>query len=327
MELKNSMLSRYDITLLLRAFSIFAIVAGHFKFMSLGGGAFFLIALSGYNFVKFTLPKLNRTSSENHSAKTINYLKPYFRFVFRIILPTLLYLIVLYTYFGEFHWLGFFFLSNFSGPNYAGGFSYWFLDVLIQIYIAFSFALIIKPIREYLFNTTYIFFLIGILVSFLIRELSLSAFDTENLMNRLPHLMIYIFFIGGSAAVSDTLLKKSLTTVVVGLVCFEAILNNMLGYESLLFFGVVLTIWIPYIYMPNILIPIVNKVAMASLFIYLSHFQARSLLQKIVSDPTPLMNTFFAIFVGILLSLIWKNRKLFIDKTWPFLIKRLRFGY
>ncbi|WP_055731708.1 hypothetical protein [Agarivorans gilvus] len=288
-------MQRLEVSILLRAFSIFAIVASHFGFIALTGGAFYLIALSGYNFVRFTLPKFGFSADKPESVDGIGFLQKYFRFVIKIIVPTCLYMILLYTVFGEFHWFGLFLMGNWLGPNYAHGFSYWFLDVLIQIYVLFACLLIIKPVRWQLTLAPYRFFAVATVISVLVRFLFLSQFDTSALMDRLPHLMFYMFVLGALISLSKTTTQKWLTTGILTLVCLYDLLHDFGGNVTVMYFGLLATLWVPAIPFPKLLALPITTIAMSSLFIYLCHFQARSLVQKILHDPSPAICTFFCL--------------------------------
>ncbi|WP_427983570.1 hypothetical protein [Agarivorans sp.] len=301
-------MQRLEVSVLLRAFSIFAIVASHFGFIALTGGAFYLIALSGYNFVRFTLPKFGFSAEKPETVEGISFLQKYFRFVVKIIVPTCLYLILLYSVFGEFHWFGLFLMGNLMGPNYAHGFSYWFLDVLIQIYVLFACILMIKPLRWQLTIEPYRFFAVATVISVIVRFLFLSQFDTNALMDRLPHLMFYMFVLGALISLSQTTSQKLLTSGLLTLVCLYDLINDFGGNVTMMYFGLLATLWMPAIPFPKLLARPITLVAMSSLFIYLCHFQARSLAQKLLHEPSPAVCTLFALIIGIIASELWKRR-------------------
>lgn len=302
----SKILTHLDTTVFLRALSIVAIVAGHFHVGFVVGGAFFLIALAGFNFVKYTLPKLDLDDSSGFSIK--HFTSTYFNFVKKIIIPTCLYLMFVYAVLGEFHIYGLLLVSNFIGPGYANGLSFWFVEVLIQIYIVFSLIFLFYPLRQFLRKNTFVFFLILTILSYLFRILSLCIFDTSGLLDRLPHLMLYMFAMGGAIALSDSTFKKLVTTCLVVFTSLQPLITNFGDKYSFLFFSCLAILWLPVITIPKLFSKFFNVIAMSSLFIYLVHFQARSLLQKIWTNPHPLLSVFFAVIVGIACSYLWKRR-------------------
>ena len=309
-----------DTTIILRALSIVAIVAGHFHVGFFVGGAFFLIALAGFNFVRYTLPKINL--DEPNGFSLTHFFSTYFNFVKKIIIPTCLYLTFVYVVLGEFHVYGLLLVSNFIGPGYANGLSFWFIEVLIQIYIVFSLIFLFYPLRNFLRKNTFIFFLSITILSYLFRTMSLLLFDTSDLLNRLPHLMLYMFAIGGTIALSDSISKKLITSCLVVFVSLQPLITNFGDKYSFLFFSCLAILWMPVVTVPKLLANIFRVIAMSSLFIYLVHFQARSMLQKVWTNPPPLVSVVFAIFVGITCSYLWKRRKSYLVIVKGFFYKK-----
>lgn len=307
---KDFILSNFDTTLLLRAFAIFAIVSGHFGFIGLAGGAYFLISLSGYNFVKFTRPKLFNNSEEKLKILT----KKYFRFIIKLIIPTFLYLLLLHSAFGEIHFYSLFLVSNFIGPEYAGGFSYWFLEVLIQIYLVFFLFIALPSSRKLIKNSPFTFFLCGTGICYLISLFFTSNFDTSSLLNRFPHLLMYLFFLGGLLATSDSVRKKAVSSFLVFVITLYPLIAEFDGRTVFLIVACLMTLWLPRVYIPSFIGWVIEKIALSSLFIYLSHFQARSLIGKLVDTPSPWMETVFALLVGIVIAESWKRRKTVLSK-------------
>lgn len=303
-----AMFAKYELTIFLRAASIFAIVAGHFDFVSLGGGAYYLIALSGYNFMRFTFPKLGFVANRPETIDSYAFLKPYYGFVFKIFVPTFLYLCLVYIVLGKFYLSGLFLFSNFFGHEYTGGLSYWFIEVLLQIYVILSFFLISKSLKRLFVSNNYWFLFCASILCYVISLVCKQIWDTEYLYNRLPHLLIYMFFVGALCYCSNTIKKSTLTTILVTALCADQLLNNFGEMITLFYFGVVATIWIEEIYFPKILFRPINILAMSTLFIYLCHFQARSLLQKLVADPPSGLSVLFALIVGCVFASGWKNR-------------------
>lgn len=298
-----------DVSLLLRAFSIFAIVASHFGLIHLTGGALYLIALSGFNFIKFTQPKLGFNSDRAETFNDLSFLKKYYRFVRKLAVPTVLYLIVLYLALGEFHFFGLFLISNFMGPNYAGGLSYWFIEVLLQIYVVFSIVLMIKPVRMAMTINSFKFFTFFSVISFAFAIACEWVYDSSHLLGRLPHLMLYIFSAGALVACSKTISQKILTSFIVTAMTADSLIHSFGDSQTVLFVGLMLTIWVPTISIPKIVSIPIKYMALSSLFIYLSHFQTRSLVRKFLEDPHPAISVTAAIIVGIAMASLWKRRE------------------
>ena len=301
------MFARYDFTLFLRAVAIVAIVSGHFDFIHVSGGGYYLIALAGYSFMRFVYPKCGFEQNRVGAITEYGFLKPYYGFVLKIFLPTFLYLCLVYAVLGKFYLAGLFMFSNFYGHAYTGGISYWFIEVLLQIYVLFSLVLLIGKARTLLAENSYSFLFAATIIAYAVALLCQQLWDTEYLYNRLPHLLIYIFFAGALCYRSDTTKKRVATTALVTVLCASEVIRDFGGMFTVFYFGLLLTIWIKEIVFPRVLFVPVKIVATSTLFIYLCHFQARSLLNKLVADPAPGFSVLFALVIGCLFAYLWKR--------------------
>lgn len=312
------MFSKCDTSLLLRALSIFIIVANHFGFFSVAGGALYLIALSGFNFIRFTLVKFDAVPGYPNELPFSRFFNIYFRFVGKLIIPTCLYTLFIYIVIGKFFIFGLLLISNFWGPDYAEGLSYWFLEVLLQIYLLFSVVMVIKPLRIFMAKRPFEFFLFLSLLTYGIARICLFLFDTQPLLNRLPHLLLYVFVMGGLVTCSSTMKQKIVASCTISLVCIEGLIQNFGDMFTFMYFALIATLWVPSIHIPNVFYIPVRVVAMSSLFIYLSHFQTHRFLEKAFGEQHPGVPVLAALVVGIILSSLWQRRSAFWFKIYSF---------
>lgn len=314
--------TKLDTSVLLRTVSIFSIVAGHFHWLGIAGGAYYLIFLSGFNFVLFTSKKAIGQEITNTSFNAKKFYIIYFSFLWKIILPTLLYTVFLYSVLGEFHLGGLLLISNFYGPDYANGLTFWFIEVLIQIYLLFGFIFYINT-KVFIFRKNpYSFMFIGFLISYLISIICKLIWDTSYYLDRLPHLMIFMFFAGGMAALSNSLRLKFITTLALSLILFEQAYFGWNSRDLFLYLGSLVTIWLPYILFPELLKKVVSLVAFSSLFIYLTHFQTLSLLNKLFSSVSPRLAVLMSFLVGIVITKVWKKRHSYLERMFTILHKK-----
>ncbi len=304
MKLERLSLVELDVSILFRAFAIISIVASHFGALNLPGGSGYLFLLSGYNFVQFMMPKINTSAN----TKTTQYLQPYGRYMRKLLVPSVLYIGFVFILVREFHVYSIFFVSNFVGPGYAGGLTYWFIDVLVQMFVLLGVLLAYGPTRRYLFAQPFNFFLGAVLISFMVRTASMYFFDTSDLLNRLPHLYFPIFVLGGLIAYSDSMKQKLLASTSIILVS-SPLLFEQSTIAPLLLIGGFAALWTSTIKFPELLVGLVTKIALSSLFIYLCHFQAKSFLSKLITNPNPFLSLAVAIMVGIVFAQVWKERK------------------
>lgn len=316
-------LAKLDVSILLRAISIFSIVAGHFHWLGIPGGAAYLIYLSGFNFILFTCPKVPNLVNKSDDFLPSEFYSRYFSFLWKLILPTLLYTVFLYTFLGEFYVGGLLMISNFYGPMYANGLTFWFLEVLIQIYLLFAILFYVNKkffiFKFYPYRTMLISFLFFYIFSVVCRLI----WDTSDLLDRLPHLMIYMFFGGALSALSKTNKQKMLTTIAVSIILVDLLLFGWNSRILFLYCGAVITIWARFIMVPYFIKKIVTLCALSSLFIYLTHFQSLSLIQKFDNDISPAYEVLFAFVVGIIIAKLWKSRAKLADYSTKILMKRI----
>lgn len=311
--------TKLDTSVILRAVSIFSIVAGHFHWLGIAGGAYYLIFLSGFNFVLFTSKKAIGQEVTDTSFNAKKFYIIYFSFLWKIILPTILYTVFLYSVLGEFYLGGLLLISNFYGPDYANGLTFWFIEVLIQIYLLFAFIFYINTKIFIFWKNPYSFMFIGFLISYLISIICRLIWDTSYYLDRFPHLMIYMFFAGGMAALSKSIQLKIITTLSIHIILIELIYFGWSSRILFLYLGSLLTIWLPYILLPRVLKKVVSLVAFSSMFIYLTHFQTLSLLNKLFNSVSPGLAVLSSFLVGIIITRVWKNRHSYLERMFTIL--------
>lgn len=300
-------MSRQDVTVFLRAIAIAAVVFGHFGLQPLSGGALYLLALAGYNFVKFTVPKLNTSSSNKHLAE------PLLRYGWKLYLPTALYIAGIFVLTHQFSWTPLLMITEIVEPE-SGGISYWFIEVLLQVYLFFGLILIVSQrIRKLMLDRSFAFFTTAA-VGFFIVRLATMTFILEQHPNqlagiRLPHLLAFTYFVGAMIAVAKTRRQKLLATATVTAICAESLLTSFGDDFTVLFFGLLLTLWLPEIKVPRVSVPIINSLAFSSLFIYLSHFQVSPVFEGNSLGVPVLAQVIIAFVLGIGLTKAWKSRQ------------------
>jgi len=302
-------LEKVDVSLLLRAISIFSIVAGHFHWVGVPGGAYYLIFLSGFNFILFTSSKVTCLNYASKSFNSSEFYSIYFGFMWKIILPTLLYTVFLFSFLGVFYPASIFLISNFVAPMYGEGLSFWFIEVLVQIYFLFAIVFYTNKYWFWFKKYAYESFLILFVLFFFISLTCRLMWDTSDLLDRLPHLMLYIFLAGSATALSNSIKKKIITTLALSLILLDLFVFGFNSRIMFLYLGALVTTWLPYILMPQVFGKVIFYSAISSLFIYLTHFQTLSLLERLSMDQYPGLNVFAAFAVGVLITQIWKRRE------------------
>ncbi len=282
-----------DIPTVLRFLAISLIVAGHFELFEYGGGgAYFLMVMVGYNIATF---KLNEILVSNSVL-------PIVIMIIKVIIPCMIYTLLLHLYYGPLRWQDILMVSNFTPNMHPNGFSYWFIEVYIQLQIILLIILSIKPVRKFLLEKIKTACIIFLLTSCAIFFFSEAIWDADHLMRRVPWLMLWLMAFGFSARFTESIFEKLLSFLGFTLMSYVAYGN--FNYYLILSY-LLLTIKIP-ISLPQKIMTPVYYIAAGSLFIYLTHFQIKSISEKIIDDA-PLASTFIAIFIGASLFHIYNK--------------------
>jgi amino acid adenylation domain-containing protein len=276
----------------IRAVAIVSVVAGHFHLFDIVGNIKALLIVSGLSFARFQLKSI-----EKHGS-----VKPVLHFMFRLALPTLLYTIFLQSVSHSIHVESWFFIDNLIDPNSFGG-SPWFIELLLQCIALTAIPLSFRRVREFAVKNVYAFGLLYLAAAYLAALIVPRFWNTAYLYNRVPQFLLWLMAFGWCAAYSDTYKKKIISSV--AFVCLNALNAEWFGWFPLVS-GLVVTwfgrIPVPF---PRSLVSAFNAVAGASLFIYLTHFQVKSILQKLLPHAYPLLSAAVAVTGGILLWKAW----------------------
>ncbi|MFN3880719.1 MAG: acyltransferase family protein [Nitrincola lacisaponensis] len=283
----------HDLPTLLRLIAITLIVAGHFDLFKYGGGgAALLMVIVGYNIATFKLPKVLESGS----------VKPIAIMIIKVMIPTIAYTLLLHLVFGPFRYQELLLISNFYTEHHPNGFHYWFIEVYIQVQIMLLALLALQPVRSLLINhkktASYGFVLLATLL-YLITD---NLWDFSSLYRRLPWLMLWLVAFGFAARCADSLPEKiilSLSFIIVSTSYYGSIHWFLATLVTLLIFN-------PPLSLPALLKIPVNYIAAGSLFIYLTHFQVRTIFEKVVQD-TPIAYTLAALFIGATLFHIYNK--------------------
>jgi malonyl CoA-acyl carrier protein transacylase len=295
-------LSLIETPVFIRAAAIFIVVAGHFAAVDIYG-AFILMMVSGLSFGKFQLKAIEKEDGA----------RPVFRLIAKIGIPTLLWIILEEIAFHRLHPRSWLFLDNWSGPYWDAHFgSPYFIDLLLQNLAITAIPLLFRPIRRFAVRQPYTYALAFFTTAWLANVIVPFFWNTTYLYDRLPHMWLWLFAFGWVASFSNTVARKLWATAAI--TCFSLI-NWRLGhsvhwYTTAAAIGVVWLEVIP-LRLPRFLIPVITAAAGASLFIYLTHFQFRSLLKHLLAFhlhgalPWPWLSVAFTMVCGFLVWRVW----------------------
>lgn len=296
----NSQTLNHDLPTLLRFLAITLIVGGHFGLFNYGGGgAALLMVIVGYNIATFKLPKVIKTGN----------ILPFAIMILKVAIPTVAYTITLHLIFGPVRYQEIFLISNYFSDRHPNGFAYWFIEVYIQIQLILLLLLAIPIVKKAIQNhtkpTIYIFTIISVLI-FIISE---NIWDNSELYRRLPWLMLWLVSFGIAARYANSIYEKFIISLI--FIAASTVYYNSINW--LLVISVTTLVFNPTLRLPSIIKKPIYFIAAGSLFIYLTHFQSRSLVGMIIPN-NPIINTFTALILGASIFYIYNrsiNKRIF----------------
>jgi len=280
--------------ILLRAFAIAAIVSGHFNLVNYGGGgAYLLLMLAGVGFARFQLPAMIRNQSVASSWVSLA----------RVIVPTVGYLALLQIGLREPEWRTLLLISNLVEAHMAGGLSYWFVEVYVQIFVVLLAAFSLRPLRDAWSRRPWHSALVLFAIAALIHSVVYQFWNTEYLFNRVPHRLLWL--VAGGALLVTARSKQQLAFAIAAIVAMSLLSWGFDSPSLVVSLAAAIIAFVPTLQIPKLFVRPLAEVAAASLFIYLSHFQFARIVEKVLGAQSPLLAFALAIVGGIVLARLY----------------------
>ncbi len=243
--------SRADATVVLRAVAMVAIIATHLKMVSLEGGGHLLLGVAGYNTARFSL-----------DGTGPGWLGQNLWRVARIALPIIAYLAVLAVVVG-----GIDVSTVLLGSTYVGEgtwrFRFWFVEAVVVILLVVVLVLAVPAVRKVERHSPLGFALGVVFLTVAVRDLDLGQAEFTELQ---PHAVAWLFALGWLIHRADTPWRRVLASVVAAITVWGAFADP--SRELAILGGVLLLTWWRAIPVPRALRAPLNRVAAASLAIY-----------------------------------------------------------
>lgn len=286
---------RLESATLTRAFFMVCIVALHldtFIYSNTWGAAYFLFMLAGYSFMRFQWPEISRTGKVGAVFGTI----------LRIAVPTVLVVVAMQLWAHEMELKPLLLISNFFDPREYQVVYFYFAEMYMQLLLIVAALFSFKSIRGVFQRSPLISGVVLIVASMLLSYIAELIWDTNYIYHRTPVWYLWTVACGmliASAAARD--LKARL--MVMGVVTIAVLMHHGWSAASAYICGgcALLLFW-PEISVPAAVKRVVGEVAGASMFMYLSHFQVKSLVTRLFHAPMPWVALIAAIVVGIVFA-------------------------
>lgn len=295
-ERRTGLVGRMDAVTFVRALAITLIVAGHFDVLDYGGtGAFALFFVAGMNFSALSLPAVLKSGS----------ITPVLVLLFRVSVLTWAFITVNWVISGYGSIPAYLLITNWLSPDYPGGI--WFIGLYVQLLATFCVLLTIGSVRRRMAATPFVA-LAGLSAAMVaILAVSEQVWDANELFRRLPHLLGWMFTCGALAHFADTMPRKAITAALFGA---GWLVFSGLQLKFLVVAGFFL-IFVPSVPVLRVAIPALRMTAGASLMIYLTHFQFRTITERLIGGPAV-----FSVVVAIVGGVAaWTIYRPFDDKV------------
>lgn len=268
----------------LRAAAIVLIVGSHAELFALWGGAHILLGVAGYNFGRFCLTPVARSTRLRHLRNTIAW----------IAVPAIAWIAVALILTDDYHASNLLLANKFLGPpdSMTAG-RLWFVEVLVWILVALT-AVCALPGADRLERRRPFAFAAAFLALGLVLRYDLPGFGLGR--EAWFTILAFWFFAAGWTAAKATATWQRVIVTVVLAIGLHGYFGNT-GREALVLAGFALLIWLPALRCP---VPVAigcGLLAEASLYTYLTHYQVYPLF-----GDHRVLGVLAALIVGVVLT-------------------------
>jgi acyl-CoA synthetase (AMP-forming)/AMP-acid ligase II/peptidoglycan/LPS O-acetylase OafA/YrhL len=276
-----------EIGVLLRAVAIVMVVVTHTDILMIPGGAHVLLAVAGFNLARFAL------RADGRRARTRRILGA----LAAVVVPASAWIAGCALLTGDYRVSTAFYVNGLVGSDsWSPDWQFWFLEALVWSYLAVAALLALRRAdgwqRAHPFATAMVVVGAALLVRYLL--VGVEAQGTEKYS---VAVVLWVLALGWAAAEARTHRQRVV-------VCVAAILG-LLGFfgdlqrELVVAGGVALLLWSRPVALPAVVARLVQVVASASLWIYLTHWQVYPGLEAAGHAPAAILAS---VVVGVACS-------------------------
>ncbi len=280
----------------LRALAIFGVVANHAELLPmLPGGAVLLLLLAGSNLARFQSSLLFQG----------RFMQPIGSLLRNLLIPYWIIAIPYELWKRDFDPSVPLLLANFT--NAGSIFPIWFINVLVQIVVAFSLLFSLRSIRTFAASKPWVFGLISVAAGAGALGIFPHVWNTDYLLNRMPYLMFWMFAFGWMVQFAQSKSQKIVTTALIGIAMpiLSGVNDSRTGWLML---GALLLLWLPEVSIPQLIKPPIQWAGAAAFYIYLTHMIFIHVVRNVMHIETPWINTIAGLVGGVL---VWAGVQAF----------------
>lgn len=298
-----------ETSVLVRALAIFGIVLNHSGMLAgrleIDGGAWLLLIPSGYSFARFQLQRVVNKDSPWPALGTAP----------RVFVSAFLFIALLQLRAGELTLSTLLFYSNFIDPAAGHGASFWFINLLLQLYLC-SFALCaLPPVRRALRERPLRSSLLLLAAAAVTSKLGPHVWDTEYLYNLVPHYLGWLFAGGICLYYARDPKWRWAASFILALLTWELVkIDSVRVWVGV---GGLALIWLSQIRLPGWLARALSGLASASLYIYLTHETVIRGVRLVAPSAGHVFEILTAFAVGVV---VWLG----FDRAWDLAARTMR---
>ena len=264
-----------DTTAVLRAIGICAVVGTHMGVMRAQGGAHLMLAVAGYNFARF---QLNRRG-------TWGVLWSGVRTAAHVGVPTSLWVGLNMAVAGGYSLGAALLVNDYTGSasRTGGRWEYWFFEAFVKILLAAAVLVSIPPVRRWQQRQPF-GFAVGVtaaLLAFRFEVVTLGG--SQNQIFR-AHSVAWFFALGWLIVCSQGWWRRLATAALITAVVPGFFHNPQ--REWFIVVGLVALVGSDRIRVPRLVVPPLNLLAASTMWIFLFHWQAWPVLERLTSRTT-----------------------------------------
>jgi acyl-coenzyme A synthetase/AMP-(fatty) acid ligase/acyl carrier protein len=288
---KPSSWRKLEMATLTRAFFMICIVALHteaFVYSANWGAAYFLVMLAGYSVARFQLPEILRSGSVRTLWGTIRY----------VAIPTILTDVVLELATRRFELPSLLLVSNYQDPDNIKGYSFYFIEFYVQLLVIAALLFSIPKVRSAFQARPMVSAIVLFLASVVIDRSIEAVWNGDYNFHRTPWHYGWCFALGiVIATASDLRTKLFAMSLAIASVLVVWEFTSAAYYVA---GGCALLLFVRSILVPAPVKIVVAEIAGASMFIYLSHYEVLSLINKVFGKPHAWLSLLLSIIVGVI---------------------------
>ena len=258
-------LARIESNVLLRAFAIVAIVCTHMRVARIPAGAHILLAVVGFNYARFQLPRLRIGDARRRVAQALSP-------TVRIAAVSVAWVGLQMLIFGG-HGVATLLLVN----NYAGGPEHiegrwrdWFFEAIVQIMLVLFIMFCFERVRRFERHHPFLLPLLLLVPAAALRFQLVHVVDRDYNYIYRPDTVVWCFLLGWAAARASSVRQRLVVSV---LAVFLAVdFFHFAGREGRLIAALALLVWVPTLPVPRLLAQPVGWLASASMLIFMTHW-------------------------------------------------------